>query len=264
MTLTELKTQASFRLTESVNRLPFNTESYVGNCSKLPASSVPMGLVREQAHRYFETLCSKPDPHTELCEIMKSEGSDKAIYHNYTILYDAFFGSLRNKGITFAEVGLGTNNQDVVSHMRADYPVGASLSGWVRYFGPFAKIVGGDIDERILFEREGMVTDYIDQLDPDAINGFFTRNEIAEQGADVILDDGLHRFHANICLLLSSWKFLKPGGLYIIEDILKSDYERLCNFLESLALGADMACFELPSLSKEDNRVVCLQKTSRA
>lgn len=257
------KTAPSFRLAQSVNSLEFNIKSYVASESILPPSILPPGFLKSGAQGFYEALCAKPEPHTELCQIMKDEGSDKAIYHNYTILYHALMEGLRGQEITFVEVGLGTNNQDVVSHMRADYPVGASLAGWRRYFGPKSRIFGGDIDERILFEREGLVTHYIDQLDPDAIVRFFRRNGIAENGADVILDDGLHRFHANTCFLLSSWSFLKPNGLFIIEDIHKSDFPRLCSFVESLSLSADMACFELPSHMKEDNRILCLQKSAR-
>ena len=36
---------------------------------------------------------------------------------------------------------------------------------------------------------------------------------------DVILDDGIHDYKGNINFFENSFKFLKTGGIYIIEDI---------------------------------------------
>ena len=38
-------------------------------------------------------------------------------------------------------------------------------------------------------------------------------------GFDIIIDDGLHEFHANKCFFENSIEKLNPGGFYIIEDI---------------------------------------------
>jgi hypothetical protein len=39
---------------------------------------------------------------------------------------------------------------------------------------------------------------------------------------DIIIDDGLHEFKANVCFFENSIFKLKRGGYYIIEDIIKN------------------------------------------
>ena len=36
---------------------------------------------------------------------------------------------------------------------------------------------------------------------------------------DVIVDDGLHQFHANVCFFENSIHKLKDDGIFIIEDV---------------------------------------------
>jgi spermidine synthase len=37
---------------------------------------------------------------------------------------------------------------------------------------------------------------------------------------DFIIDDGLHTFDANVSFLDASLEHLRPGGIYVVEDIL--------------------------------------------
>ena len=37
---------------------------------------------------------------------------------------------------------------------------------------------------------------------------------------DIIIDDGSHRFHDQETMLLTLWPRLRPGGFYVVEDVL--------------------------------------------
>ena len=37
---------------------------------------------------------------------------------------------------------------------------------------------------------------------------------------DIIIEDGLHEFHANVCFFENSIHKLSKGGFYIIEDVI--------------------------------------------
>ncbi len=170
-------------------------------------------LERELDYRLARPLSAE----TDLCRIMSACGSDKARpFHNYTVLYDWLFSRFRLEPLSLFELGLGTNKPGAPSSMGENGKPGASLRGWREYF-PRAEIVGADIDRDILFEEERIRTYWTDQRDPRAIRALW---EIAGNAFfDIIIDDGLHEAPANGCFFLESFGRLKPGGIYIIEDI---------------------------------------------
>jgi hypothetical protein len=158
---------------------------------------------------------------TPLCKIMGLHGSDKGnenitnSWHNYTTVYYQLFQNLQNMPIRLFEMGIGTNFTDIPSNMGSDGKPGASLKGWEEFF-PNAQIFGADIDRRILFESGRIKTAYCDQLNPEEIKNIFTN-----WGGqfDIMIDDGLHEFAANVSLFENSIPFLANNGFYIIEDI---------------------------------------------
>jgi hypothetical protein len=158
---------------------------------------------------------------TELCEIMTRNQSDKGNLHNYTTVYDKLFSKRRSDQIRLFEMGLGTNNEDVPSNMGRYGRPGASLYGWREYF-PNGTIYGGDVDRRILFTSDRINTYYCDQTDPKAIRDMWSEPSLSGL-FDIIIDDGLHTFAANECLIENSLHKLAPGGVYIVEDIRLSD-----------------------------------------
>jgi len=160
---------------------------------------------------------------TELCHIMKSHGSDKALYsgvseHNYTTFYYAALSHLRHLPIRLFEVGIGSIDPSIEHNMGIDGTPGASLRAW-RDFFPLAKIFGADIDKSILFEEERIKTYFLDQTDPQTIKQMWADDDLLLDDFDVIIDDGLHRFEANKCLFENSIHKLKIHGLYIVEDV---------------------------------------------
>ncbi len=155
---------------------------------------------------------------TPMCQEMTAQGSDNCrLWHNYTTIYAKLLDGWRGRALTIAELGLGTNNPALVSSMGSTGRPGASLRGWRALF-PKARIFGADIDRDILFEEERIKTFYCDQLDPAAIAALWAQPELAD-GADLIIEDGLHTFEANIAFMNGSLGALRPHGIYVIEDI---------------------------------------------
>jgi len=164
---------------------------------------------------------------TPLCEIMGRNESDKGhkfiqdSWHNYTTFYYFLFKDIRYNQLRLFELGLGTNNTNIPSNMGINGRPGASLYGFNEFFVN-SKIYGADIDKNILFNTDTIKTFYCDQTDPDVIANMW--NEPSLEGQfDIIIDDGLHTFDANMCFLENSIHKLATNGYYIIEDISTSD-----------------------------------------
>ena len=150
----------------------------------------------------------------KLKELFDHYGSDKASQHNYHHLYGNI---LHNPaGITAVfEIGLGTNNVDVVSNMGAGGRPGSSLRAFRDHL-PNAQIYGADIDRRILFTEERITTFFVDQTDPNGIDELSAR---LPTEFDLIIDDGLHAPNANLFTLVFGLKKLKMGGVLVVEDV---------------------------------------------
>ncbi|MGA8615094.1 MAG: hypothetical protein WB760_26135 [Xanthobacteraceae bacterium] len=148
----------------------------------------------------------------KLRALFQSYGSDKSTTHNYEILY----GKLLARGAkqTILEVGLGTNNLDVVSSMGPNGKPGASL----RAFRDFtqAQVFGADVDRRILFQEELINTFYVDQTDKNSFNEL--RRSVPD-GLDLVIDDGLHAPNANLTTFAFGLQKIPKGGAVVIEDI---------------------------------------------
>jgi SAM-dependent methyltransferase len=164
---------------------------------------------------------------TPLCEIMGRNRSDKGSiniknsWHNYTTFYYSIFKDLREKQLRVFELGLGTNNVNIPSNMGAGGRPGASLFGWSEFF-PNSYIFGADIDADILFNTNKIKTFYCDQTNPEIIKKMWI-DPALQDNFDIIVEDGLHTFTANVCFFENSIHKLKPTGYFIIEDIVKHE-----------------------------------------
>lgn len=124
---------------------------------------------------------------------------------------------MRKLPLRVFELGLGTNNPNLPSSMGPNGIPGASLRGWKDYF-PLANIFGADIDQDILFSEDRIKTYVCDQTSPISIWKLW--NTLAlEEAFDVIVEDGLHEFSANVCFFENSFYKVKNGGYFIIEDV---------------------------------------------
>ena len=141
-------------------------------------------------------------------------GSDKATCHDYHFIYGPI---LKNRSSVTAvlEIGLGTNNELVISNMGKVGKPGASLRAF-RDFLPKAKIYGADIDREILFSEDRIETFFADQTDFSSLEAL---GKNVGAGFDLIIDDGLHSPNANIAVLIFALDKLKDGGWFVVEDI---------------------------------------------
>ena len=205
---------------------------------------------------------------TPLCEIMGKHGSDKGSkditksWHNYTTLYYSLLKDKQQTVKRVFELGIGTTDTSIPNNMGVNGKPGASLRGWAEFF-PLAQVFGADIDKRILFTEDRIKTYYCDQLNPIAIKGMWLNKDLVE-GFDLILDDGLHRYDANICFLENSIHKLNPGGIYIIEDINNHNLGKLNEKLDEFKKVHPNLQYNLVTLpstvNKIDNRVLVITK----
>jgi hypothetical protein len=202
---------------------------------------------------------------TRMCRIMTTYGSDKGRgWHNYTTIYSQLFEKLSDRPLRIFELGLGTDNVQLVSTMGVTGRPGASLRGWRELF-PQAQVFGADIVRDILFTESRIQTFYCDQLDPDAIHELWAQPALQEE-MDIIIDDGLHTFAGNTSFLAGSLEHLRAGGYYVVEDILRGALEKWKQQLPVYAdrfPGHDFALVELPNAFNDtDNNLLIIEKRS--
>ena len=207
---------------------------------------------------------------TDLCEIMGRHGSDKghrdimSSWHNYTQYYHKLFADMRMTSLRVFELGLGTNNPNIKSNMGIHGTPGASLRGWNEYF-PFSQVFGADIDQDILFSEDGIQTYWCDQTDPISILRMW-ESECLQEPFDIIVDDGLHEIHANVCFFELSFYKVKKNGYYIIEDVLGSRLtywnQKLTEWRERFPMF-EYEVVTIPSLRNDiDNNLIVARRTS--
>lgn len=202
---------------------------------------------------------------TEMCWVQTRHGSDKGrSWHNYTAVYASLLDSRRNQPMRIFELGLGSNNPDLPATMGGTGTPGGSLRGWRELF-PRAHIYGADFDRDVLFEKDRIKTYYCDQLDPAAIRDLWSQPEL-QGGMDVILDDGLHTFEANVSFLDGSLAQLRPGGIYIVEDIVRKSIDDWCNRIETVyakkypELEFAVAILPNPLNVRDDNNLLIIRR----
>lgn len=205
---------------------------------------------------------------TDLCIIMGKHGSDKGSqnittsWHNYTLVYNSLFSERRNNKLRVFELGLGTNNVDIPSNMGKYGKPGASLRGWAEYF-PNASVFGADIDSNILFTEDRIKTYFCDQTNPHVIKYMWKEDDLQEP-FDIIIEDGLHTFEANVCFFENSVHKLAEGGTYVIEDILNKDiprFELKLNSWRQQYPGLSFNMMRIPStVNPIDNNLIVVKK----
>ncbi len=167
----------------------------------------------------FEIDAACIESSTRLKQFLDLHGSDKANHHNYHHVYGSILKNPESVTAVF-EIGLGTNNTDVVSNMGAQGRPGSSLRAFRDYL-PNAQIFGADVDRRILFEEDRIRTYFIDQTDLHTVDALSATLNLQ---FDLIIDDGLHSPNANIASIIFGLRHVKPGGFFVVEDIAPSHY----------------------------------------
>jgi len=167
-----------------------------------------------------------------LKKLMDYYGSDKGgknNHHNFADYYSEIFHSKRHLVKNFLEVGLGTNNENIASNMGKHGKPLASIRAWRDYFFN-AHIFGADIDYKILKDETRITTHYVDQTNPQSIKKMY--DYFGVNKFDIILEDGLHEFNANITFFENSINYLDKNGTYIIEDIYYKDQKKFIKYFK--------------------------------
>ena len=168
---------------------------------------------------------------SELCKIGAKYNTDKSPLkqnlndprhtHPYTLFYDGLFKNYRNKEVTIAELGILE---------------GSSLLMWNEYF-PNSKIYGFEYNEDLIksFKQKynnltNISLHKVNVKDENNISEAFRKVNVQY---DIIIEDTTHEFQDQIRVIRNVYKYLKPGGILIIEDILnkklkvKIDHNRI-------------------------------------
>jgi hypothetical protein len=161
---------------------------------------------------YLKKLVLEPNWLTQLAAKFDSDKGaihKGQIAHHYTRIYHELFRSKALEPIRILEIGLCRGR---VEGWAQDHV--PSLQMWLDYF-PNAEVIGADIEDFSWFSHPRVRIHRVDQGD---------RSMLAELGAnekplDIIIDDGSHASvhqHLTLGVLFPS---LKPGGLFVIEDL---------------------------------------------
>jgi hypothetical protein len=136
-------------------------------------------------------------------EILSSLKITKETRHHYGQFYDKYFSEYRDSKKVL-EIGIDT---------------GISIQAWLDYF-PAATIYGTDItiqnNLRFNDPDNRVVLFSGDQGNIEDLNKF-----ISTYGGDfdIIIDDGGHTMQQQQLTLKTYFPYLKPGGMYVVEDL---------------------------------------------
>ncbi|MGL5010827.1 MAG: hypothetical protein ACRC6I_13175 [Paracoccaceae bacterium] len=154
-------------------------------------------------------------PAENLTALADRYGSDKgSTKHRYTELYHMLFHPYRDRPISFLEMGLligGPEHGESADRETKDLP---SIRMWLEFF-PKAQINGLDISDFSWFTHDRFHFHRCDMDDRANIDAAAR----TMPDLDIIIDDASHASHHQQNGFLSLWPKLKPGGLYIIEDL---------------------------------------------
>jgi len=122
-------------------------------------------------------------------------------WEHYFEVYQRHFSKFVNKPVDVTEIGIYS---------------GGSLNMWKWYFGERSHIRGIDIEPACkTYERDGISIMIGDQED----RNFWKRFKDTVPGIDVLIDDGGHTFEQQIVTLEETLPHIRPGGVYLCEDM---------------------------------------------
>lgn len=177
----------------------------------------------QRLSRPIDLVRALTDPRDELTMLADRYGSDKGTIstgHRYTRIYSELFRPLRDRPIRLLELGLlgygrrwdDDSLRDSGLARGHDAP---SLRMWADYFTD-AEVFGVDFNDFSAVQIEGCTIlrgDVSRQDDLQRLLGMIGGN------LDIVIDDASHASHHQQAALGALFPALKPGGLYIVEDL---------------------------------------------
>jgi hypothetical protein len=133
----------------------------------------------------------------------------RASDHNYTEIYEKYFETIRYNNLDIVEIG-------ILKHPARPFE-GASLLLWKDYFEN-STIHGIDIEDHSAMMQDRIKIYIADQGDRSQLDNVFTNIGTP----DIIIEDGSHYMHHQQISMAHLFKILKPGGIYVVEDLFTS------------------------------------------
>jgi hypothetical protein len=161
-------------------------------------------------------------------------------FNHYFESYERHFARFRGHEVHVLEIGVFS---------------GGSLEMWQNYFGPDCKIYGVDIEPRCkAYETESVRVFIGDQSD----RGFWKRFREEVPALDIVIDDGGHIPEQQIVSLEELLPHLRPGGVYLCEDVDQA-FNEFAAYLYGLAQDLNSTQYEF---NVDDNERRSVSKTT--
>lgn len=155
-------------------------------------------------------------------------GSDKWGFHWYTPHYERYFEPYRELAVKVLEIGVGGYN--------APDAGGESLRMWKHYFRR-GLIYGLDV-----FAKTGIAESRLQVLQGDQGDERFLDSMARQFGPfDIVIDDGSHISRDVIASFNALFPHVRPGGLYVVEDLASSYWPGCGGNADPSAQGTSMA-----------------------
>ena len=149
-------------------------------------------------------------------------------WEHYFDVYDRHFHRFRGQQINILEIGIYS---------------GGSLDMWRHYFGPKAHIYGVDIEPACRIYESDAVTVFIGDQGDRQFWDMFRRNV---PYLDIVVDDGSHHPDDQIVSAEELLPFLRPGGVYLCEDV-HGAFNRFASYVHGLDHGLNDNFFKAGS-----------------
>jgi 8-demethyl-8-alpha-L-rhamnosyltetracenomycin-C 2'-O-methyltransferase len=138
-----------------------------------------------------------------LQDILHRYDTDKDTVHSYGPVYEHLLSPHRETVADVLEIGISS---------------GGSLRAWREYF-PTATVHGLDIDPDSLFAECRIRTYHAHQARHDELTA-----ALGDLTFDLIVDDGSHKLNHQVLSLFLLLPRVRPGGLYVVEDLQDPGY----------------------------------------
>lgn len=188
----------------AIKKLIIDSTDYISDLCEI------MTVQKTDKSPYSSPLLSRNDKTSHGCaNIVNSLIHEPVEYaHAYTGVYNTLFSPLRYKEIKFGEIGVNKNH---------------SIRGWREYF-PKAEIHGFEWLQQFINSAknenlENVHYHFTNVEKNEEINKSFKIAKGDKEKFDIIIEDSCHHLQTQANVVETVHKYLKPGGMLIVEDI---------------------------------------------
>jgi precorrin-6B methylase 2 len=158
---------------------------------------------------------------TELCQVGSEMNTDKSPFalnsvccghrKGYTALYSMLFSKYKNAVLNFAEIGI---------------EAGASLLTWNTFFSEKCNVYAFEYHKEKIENAKKINLKNTKFVHTDVNNIEYLDLSFKETNVmfDIIIDDSTHNIEHQNNIINTVSKYLKPGGMLLIEDIFRNQH----------------------------------------